>query len=84
MDGKQRRDQALNLADFKIDDILSVPGDRLLAEVAEDYERKTHLAEAFDAIASPVLSRHDAAAAAVSTGAAPPITSRPHTASDAS
>jgi len=69
MDPKQKRDQALNLADFKIDDILSVPGDRLLAEVAEDYGQPTHLAEAFDAIASPLLSRHDTAA--VGRGVAP-------------
>ena len=36
MDGKQGQDQALNLADFKIDDMLSVPGDHLLAETFPD------------------------------------------------
>jgi hypothetical protein len=76
MDRKQRRDQTLNLAEFKIDDILSVPGDRLLAEVAEDYGHPTHLADAFDTIASPVLSRHDSGA--VGQDAAPANISLPH------
>jgi cell division septation protein DedD len=62
MDAKQRRDQALNLAEFKIDDILSMPVDRLLAEVAEDHGQPTRLAAAFDAIASPLLSSHDSGA----------------------
>jgi cell division septation protein DedD len=78
MDRKHRQDQALNLADFKIDDILSVPGDRLLAEAAEDYGHTKHLADAFDAIASPVLSRHDPAA--LRQGAAPAIVSPTHAA----
>jgi cell division septation protein DedD len=76
MDRKQRRDQTLNLAEFKIDDILSVPGDRLLAEVAEDYGHPTHLADAFDTIASPVLSRHDSGA--VGQDVAPANISLPH------
>ena len=59
MDSNQTRDQALRVADFKIDDILSVPGDQLLAEVAEDFGDPALLAAEFDAIASPVLSRHD-------------------------
>jgi DamX protein len=78
MDPKQKRDQALNLAEFEIDDILSAPGDRLLAEVAEDYGHPTHLADAFDAIASPLLSRHDPVA--IGQGAAPAITALPHAA----
>ena len=32
MDEKRKRDAALNLADFKVDDIASAPGDQLLAE----------------------------------------------------
>jgi cell division septation protein DedD len=59
MDAKQKRDQALNLADFKIDDISSVPGDQLLAEVAEEFGHPAFLAAAFDAIALPVLTSHD-------------------------
>ena len=78
MDPRQTRDQALNLADFKTDDILSVRGDRLLAEVAEDCGHPTHLADAFDAIASPVLSRHDAGT--VERGAAAANSSLPHAA----
>jgi cell division septation protein DedD len=80
MEGKQRRDD-LNLADFKIDNILSVPGDQLLAEVAEVHGRPTHLADAFDAIASPLLSRHDAAA--VRAGSAEAIISLAPAAPDA-
>jgi hypothetical protein len=81
MDGKQGQDQALNLADFKIDDMLSVPGDHLLAEVVEDHGHETRLAEAFDAIASPVLSRHGAGA--IAQGSAPAIPSAPDAAPDA-
>jgi hypothetical protein len=59
MDSKQKRDEALNLADFKIDDISSVPGDQLLTEVAEDFGHPAFLAAEFDSIAFPVMSRHD-------------------------
>jgi cell division septation protein DedD len=61
MDEKQKLDTALNLADFKIDDLANVPGDRLLAEVAEDFGHPEFLAEAFDAIAFPVLSNRSGA-----------------------
>jgi hypothetical protein len=81
MDPKKRQDQALNLADFRIDDMLSVPGDRLLAEVAEDHGQPTHLAEAFDTIASPLLSHHDAGV--VGQDSVPAILSLPHAAPDA-
>ena len=59
MDSDQKKDQALRVADFKIDDLLSVPSDRLLAEVAEDFGDPAFLAAEFDAISSAVLSRHD-------------------------
>jgi cell division septation protein DedD len=59
MDSKQGSDEALNVADFKIDDILSVPGDQLLAEVAEDFGDPTFLASQFDSIALPAVSGHD-------------------------
>jgi hypothetical protein len=62
MDSKQTRDQALRVADFKIDDILSVPGDQLLAEVSEDFGDPALLAAEFDAIASPALSRYEQSA----------------------
>lgn len=57
-DSKQR-DEALNVADFKIDDILNVPGDQLLAEVAEDFGDPAFLATQFDSIALPGVSTHD-------------------------
>ncbi len=56
VDSKHKRDEALNVADFKIDDILSVPGDQLLAEVAEDFGDPAFLAAQFDSIALPALS----------------------------
>ncbi len=86
MSWKERRDQALNIADFKIDDILSIPGERLLAEVAEDHGHPAHLAAAFDAIAAPFVSGHDArGVSAAGNGATrdaapaapPPLTARP-------
>src|SRR5262249_24838951 len=45
--------------DFKIDDILNVPGDQLLAEVAEDFGDAAFLAAQFDSIALPAVSSHD-------------------------
>src|SRR5262245_64316729 len=58
VDPKRNGDEALNVADFKIDDILNVPGDQLLAEVAEDFGDPAFLAAQFDSIAlSPVSSR---------------------------
>jgi cell division septation protein DedD len=57
-DSKQR-DEALNVADFKIDDILNVPSDQLLAEVAEDFGDPAFLATQFDSIALPAVSTHD-------------------------
>jgi cell division septation protein DedD len=56
---KRRSDEALNVADFKIDDILNVPGDQLLAEVAEDFGDPAFLAAEFDSIARPALSSHN-------------------------
>jgi hypothetical protein len=53
---KARKNEALNLADFEIDDILSTPGERLLAEVGEDFGDPMFLAAEFDAIALPILS----------------------------
>jgi hypothetical protein len=58
MNANRKRNDALNIADFTIDDILSTPGDQLLAEVAEDYGDHEALAAEFDAIAFPVLSQH--------------------------
>src|SRR5215472_13527683 len=58
VDSKRKRDEALNLADFKIDDILTIPGDRLLAEVAEDFGNPAFLAAEFDSIAFPFTSSH--------------------------
>jgi hypothetical protein len=55
-DSKHQRDEALNLADFKIDDILNVPGDQLLAEVAEDFGDPAFLAAQFESIALPAVS----------------------------
>jgi len=62
VDAKDKRDEALNLADFKIDDILSMPGDRLLVEIGEDFGDPARLAAEFDVIAFALLSgRHDSA-----------------------
>ena len=60
---KGQENEALNLADFEIDDILSTPGERLLAEVAEDFGDPASLAAEFDAIALPLLSGADGGAA---------------------
>jgi hypothetical protein len=80
MDEKQKRDEALNLADFKVDDIMRVPADELQAETAEDFGDPAFLAEEFDAIARPVMSRHggkvDQREAASHCSPCPP--SRPH------
>jgi cell division septation protein DedD len=59
VDPKRKRDEALNVADFKIDDILNVPGDQLLAEVAEDFGDPGFLAAQFDSIALPGVSSHN-------------------------
>ncbi len=59
VDPKRKSDEALNVADFKIDDILNVPGDQLLAEVAEDFGDPAFLAAQFDSIALPAVSGHD-------------------------
>ncbi len=59
VDPKRKGDEALNVADFKIDDILSVPGDQLLAEVAEDFGDPAFLASQFDSIALPGVSSHN-------------------------
>ena len=57
-DSKHKR-EALNVADFKIDDILNVPGDQLLAEVAEDFGDPAFLAAQFDSIALSARSSDD-------------------------
>jgi cell division septation protein DedD len=59
VDPKRKGDEALNVADFKIDDILSVPGDQLLAEVAEDFGDPGFLAAQFDSIALSGVSSHN-------------------------
>ena len=59
VDPKRKGDEALNVADFKIDDILNVPGDQLLAEVAEDFGDPAFLAAQFDSIALPGVSSHN-------------------------
>jgi len=59
VDPKRKGDEALNVADFKIDDILNVPGDRLLDEVAEDFGDPAFLAAQFDSIALPAVSSHN-------------------------
>src|SRR5258707_569523 len=63
VDPKHKGDEALNVADFKIDDILSVPGDQLLAEVADDFGDPAFLAAQFDSIALPAVSSHDSSGA---------------------
>jgi SPOR domain len=60
---KGQKNEALNLADFEIDDILSMPGERLLAEVGEDFGDPASLAAEFDAIALPLLSSAQGGAA---------------------
>ena len=59
MDPKHKSDEALNVADFRIDDILNVPGDQLLAEVAEDFGDPAFLATQFDSTALPTVSSHN-------------------------
>src|SRR6266446_6963850 len=59
VDPKRKGDEALNVADFKIDDILNLPGDQLLAEVAEDFGDPAFLASQFDSIALPGVSSHN-------------------------
>src|SRR5215471_6551375 len=74
VDSRHKRDEALNLADFKIDDILNVPADRLLAEVAEDFGDPAFLAVEFDSIALPVMSSyHDSAVNPDEAAAASPV-----------
>jgi len=58
-DPKRESDEALNIADFKIDDMLNAPRDQLLAEVAEDFGDPAFLAAQFDSIALPAVSGHD-------------------------
>jgi len=58
-DPKRESDEALNVADFKIDDMLNVAGDQLLAEVAEDFGDPAFLASQFDSIALPAVSGHE-------------------------
>jgi cell division septation protein DedD len=59
VESKHKRDEALAVADFKIDDVLNVPGDQLLAEVAEDFGDPAFLAAQFDSIALPAVSTRD-------------------------
>jgi len=74
---QQEKSQALDVADFEIDDILSTPGERLMAEVGEDFGDPTFLVAEFDAIARPLLSgarggEAGPAAAAPAAAVAPP------------
>ncbi len=71
MNANRKRNDALNVADFKIDDILSTRGDQLLAEVAEDYGDPGVLAAEFDAIAFSVLSQNGERAVGQGDPAAP-------------
>jgi cell division septation protein DedD len=59
VDSRHKSDEALRVADFKIDDILNVSGDQLLAEVAEDFGDPAFLAAQLDSIALPAVSGHD-------------------------
>src|SRR5215470_15504244 len=59
VDSRHKSDEALNVADFKIDDILNLPGDQLLAEVADDFGDPAFLADQFDSIALPAASSHN-------------------------
>jgi cell division protein FtsN len=59
VDSKHKSNEALNVADFKIDDILNVPGDQLLAEVAEDFGDPAFLAAQFDSIALLAVASRD-------------------------
>jgi hypothetical protein len=73
MSANQNRNEALNLADFKIDDILTASDDQLLAEVAENCGDPGMLAAEFDAIAFPVISRHIGGAVNQSDVAGQPV-----------
>jgi cell division septation protein DedD len=55
------------LADVLVEDILSTPGDQLLAEVAEDCGNARALADTFDKIVFRAKSSHDRLAAKAST-----------------
>jgi hypothetical protein len=50
------------LADFVVEDILSVSDDQLLAEAVEDYSSSGALAAEFDAITLPAMSSHNTGA----------------------
>src|SRR5229473_4148651 len=54
------------LADVLIEDILSTPGDQLLAEVAEDHGNPRAFADSFDKIVLRAKSSHDRLAAKAS------------------
>lgn len=71
-DDQVHGNRALDVADFEIDDVLSTPGDRLMAEVADDFGDRGALAAEFDAIALALLSgtRRDAADRATGVAAA--------------
>jgi hypothetical protein len=75
MNANRKQNEALNIADFKTDDILSASDDQLLAEVGEDRGDPLMLAAEFDAIASPVISRH--LGGAINQGDAPTTARQP-------
>jgi hypothetical protein len=75
MNANRKRNEALNIADFKTDDILSASDVQLLGEVGEDCGDPFMLAAEFDAIASPVISRH--LVGAVNRGDAPTTARQP-------
>jgi hypothetical protein len=75
MNANHKRNEAFNIADFKTDDILSASDVQLLGEVGEDCGDPLMLAAEFDAIASPVISRH--LVGAVNQGDAPTTAGQP-------
>jgi hypothetical protein len=54
-----RRETFDPIADFVVEDILSVSDDQLLAEAVEDYGSSSALAAEFDAITHPAMSSHN-------------------------
>jgi hypothetical protein len=56
---RQEDREADPLADFMVEDILSVSDDQLLAEAVEDYGSPTAMATAFDSMVSAIVQRHN-------------------------
>src|ERR1700704_2072649 len=67
----KNRQQGLDrLADVLVEDILCTPGDKLLAEVAEDYGNPRAFADSFDKVVSRARSSHDGLVAKASPAVA--------------